>query len=192
MTFDPLGSGFVIFRRAAKPHVASASITNFNSTKTLMTLSNNWEVFFDSARGGPGKVVFDHLVDWTTRPESGIKFYSGKAVYETTFDATEDLMNQPAAISLGHVCNIASVKLNGHDLGVAWCTPWRVQVPANLFRRHGNRLEITVANLWINRLIGDSSLPESRRITWTTYNPYHPDSPLQPSGLIGPVTVTTR
>lgn len=192
ITFDPLGSGFVIFRHSAMPHVASVAHVNFNPIKTLMTLSNSWEVSFDPARGGPGKVVFDHALDWTTRPEPGIRFYSGKAVYQTTFDAAEDLINLPCAISLGEVCNIASVKLNSHDLGVAWCMPWRVQVPANLLRRHGNTLEITVANLWINRLIGDSSLPESQRITWTTFNPYHPDSPLQPSGLIGPVIVTTR
>ncbi|HEY1685229.1 MAG TPA: glycosyl hydrolase [Tepidisphaeraceae bacterium] len=192
ITFDPLGSGFVIFRRPIAPRTASASPANFDSVQTLMTLSNQWEVSFDPARGGPGKVAFDHLVDWTTRPEPGIKFYSGKATYKTKFDVPGDVTNRPRAISLGQVCNIASVKLNGHDLGVAWCTPWRVQVPADVLRSHGNTLEITVANLWINRLIGDSSRPEAQRISWTTYNPYHVDSPLQPSGLLGPVTLTSR
>jgi hypothetical protein len=187
--FDSVGSGFVLFRHPpVSPPVAGK---NFTETRTVQTLDAAWEVTFDPARGGPGKVAFDKLVDWTTRPEPGIKYYSGKAVYQTRFDAAAESAGKPCAISLGTVFDIASVKLNGHDLGIAWCAPWHVEVPAGLLKRRGNELEITVANLWINRLIGDAALPESKRITWTTYNPYHADSPLQRSGLIGPVELTT-
>jgi hypothetical protein len=148
-----------------------------------------WEVSFDPKWGGPEKVAFAQLDDWSKRPEPGIKFYSGKAVYKTTFDCAADFTKSRCYLALGTVKNMAAIKLNGRDLGVAWCDPWRVEIPNGVLLEHGNKLEVTVANLWINRLIGDSQLPQDKRLTWTTYNPFHPDSPLQESGLLGPVTV---
>ena len=53
----------------------------------------------------------------------------------------------------------------------------------------GNFLEIVVANLWINRLIGDSNLPEEQRFTWITGNPFIPATRSLESGLLGPVTL---
>jgi hypothetical protein len=111
------------------------------------------------------------------------------------------------------VKNIARVRLNGRELGVVWCAPWRVDI-SDVVKASGNRLEIAVANLWANRLIGDERLPpdgeygeggnlarwpewllqgEPRpsqgRITFTTWKNYTKDSPLLPSGLLGPVTI---
>jgi hypothetical protein len=55
-----------------------------------------------------------------------------------------------------------------------------------------NELEIEVANLWPNRLIGDAGKPESERFTWTIQgHPYNAKSQLLPSGLLGPVQLTT-
>jgi len=86
------------------------------------------------------------------------------------------------------VKNLARVRLNGQDCGVAWCPPWRVELTGTI-TNGTNALEIEVANLWPNRLIRDQSLPKSERLTWTTHNPYTKDSPLLPSGLLGPVTL---
>lgn len=158
----------------------------------MATLTAPWEVSFDPKWGGPEKVVFGTLEDWSKRPEPGIKYYSGKAVYRTTFDAPIDTVKDRRFLSLGTVKNMASVKLNGTDLGVVWCDPWRVEIPAALLREKDNQLEITVANLWINRLIGDSALPKKERLTWSTLEPFKPDSPLQESGLMGPVSIMTE
>jgi hypothetical protein len=128
--------------------------------------------------------MFTRLEDWTTRPEPGIRHYSGRATYRTTFHG-----NAGRYLSLGKLAAMAQVTLNGRDLGVVWCAPWRVEIPTGLLRERRNELEITVANLWINRLIADAGLPAEQRLTWTTRNPYRADSPLQPSGLLGPVTL---
>lgn len=135
------------------------------------------------------KAVFPSLEDWSKNLEPGIKYYSGKAVYRMTFDCAIDPTRGRYSISLGLVHNIASVKLNGHDLGVGWCDPWRVTLPDGVLLQHSNRLEIVVANLWINRLIGDSALPPEKRLTWLPDNPFDHTTPLQKSGLLGPVTL---
>lgn len=59
----------------------------------------------------------------------------------------------------------------------------------NYLRKGNNTLRVEVANNWLNRLIGDLQLPKEQRTTWTTINPWQADSPLQSSGLLGPVQI---
>ena len=80
--------------------------------------------------------------------------------------------------------DIARVKLNGRDLGVVWCHPWRVDITAAL-RIGANQLEIEVTNLWPNRLTGDSKLPAEQRRTQTNVGV----NAVLPSGLLGPVVL---
>jgi hypothetical protein len=54
-----------------------------------------------------------------------------------------------------------------------------------------NTLEIRVANLWPNRMIGDAALPVAERFTWSSYEPFTKDMPLLKSGLLGPVRLIT-
>jgi hypothetical protein len=70
------------------------------------------------------------------------------------------------------VKNVARVRLNGRDLGVAWTAPWRVEIPLGALKSGGNELEIAVANLWPNRLIGDAKLPQDERRTVTNVRTY--------------------
>ena len=46
--------------------------------------------------------------------------------------------------------------------------------------------EVRVANLWVNRLIGDAQ-PGARKVAFVVAPTYKADAPLRPSGLIGPV-----
>ena len=181
---------FVVFRTPAAARARHRSgQTNFVKSKPVAQIDGPWDVAFDPALGGPKSVRFETLVDWTTRPEPGIKYYSGIATYRTTFDLPDGLRGTATPkllLDLGQVQNLAQVRLNGHDLGVVWCSPWQVDISAAV-QLERNCLEIEVANLWPNRLIGDQRLPADQRVTWTTWNPYKADSPLLPSGLIGPV-----
>lgn len=49
-----------------------------------------------------------------------------------------------------------------------------------------NRVEIKVTNLWVNRLLGDKQQGVTNTFTSTSMPYYQADSPLVPSGLLGP------
>jgi len=88
------------------------------------------------------------------------------------------------------VKNLAEVVLNGKSLGIVWKTPFRVDLTGAL-KQGENKLEIRVTNLWVNRLIGDQQPGVKEKITYTTMPFYKADSPLKPSGLLGPVKVVS-
>jgi len=220
LRFEPHQSFFLVFRKPAGTAASQAS-PNFSALAEVSVLSGPWEISFDPKWGGPKKIILENLDDWSRRPETGIKYYSGRAVYRKTFDLPESaaaLRKEPSNrarvwLDLGTVKNIACVRLNGRELGVIWCDPWRVDVISAL-KPKGNVLEIQVANLWPNRLIGDEQepadaeygrdgnlvrwpewltkrepRPSPSRLTFATWKHFTKDSPLLPSGLLGPVSI---
>ncbi len=195
MKFASRQSFFIVFRRPTDATGSTSPLArNFPNLSKAGELDGTWTVAFDPKWGGPESITIDRLVDWTQRPEPGIKFYSGKAVYTKTFDLPE-ASRVPSALQiyldLGKVRNVAEVRLNGKDLGVVWTAPWRVDITAAV-KPTDNRLDITIVNLWPNRLIGDASLPPDKRLTVTNVQKFKPNSPLMESGLLGPVTIQVQ
>ncbi|HPM80910.1 MAG TPA: glycosyl hydrolase [Candidatus Anammoximicrobium sp.] len=185
LEFAPNGSLFVVFRKPTD--AAPANGRNFPEFKTLQELAGPWTVHFDLKWGGPTSIEFPALISWSAHAEDGVKFYSGTAMYRKTFP----LQAKPQSgmvLDLGKVQVMAQVRLNGKDLGVVWTPPYRVDI-SDAAKVGENTLEISVANLWPNRLIGDQSLPPEKRLTSTTWNPFPKDAPLLESGLLGPVTL---
>jgi hypothetical protein len=208
LQFESFQSFFISFKKGSK--VPTEETGNFPAKKEIASLNGAWDVSFDPAWGGPKNIRFDTLADWTTRQEEGIKYYSGTATYRKNFDfanAGSARKNARLYLDLGDVKNMARVWVNGHDLGVVWTAPARVDI-TEVVKDKSNTLEIEVVNLWPNRLIGDENLPDdgvkhgewpdwlvnrkartSGRYTFTTYKHYTKDSPLLESGLLGPVTI---
>ena len=183
-------SYFLVFRQAGVTESSALGPRqNFEALKMIRELTGPWEVSFDPHWGGPrGPIRFDVLTDWTSRQEEGIKYYSGNAGYRKAFDLPANDRPRRIYLALGKVKDVAEVHLNGRNLGVVWCEPWRIEI-TDAVRTGQNELEIVVVNEWVNRLIGDASQPPERRFTWTTWNPYKANSPLLESGLLGPVTL---
>ena len=191
LEFDPRESVFVIFRKSVAPNAAGLASSNYPAIKPQTEISGPWEVAFDPKWGGPARVIFDTLTDWSKRPEENIQHYSGTAVYRKKFDfATLPAAGTKILLNLGEVHEEASVRVNGVDLGVVWTKPARVDI-SRAVRAGRNDLEVTVVNLWPNRLIGDESLPPEKRLTETNMHKFSAATPLYPSGLVGPVTLET-
>jgi len=191
LSFAPRESCFVVFRKPATA-TKGADKTNIPTLREIKELTGPWTVNFDPQWGGPESVVFDELQDWTTRPEPGIKHYSGKATYTKTFDLSKTLnlpKGQPSLfLELNRVRNIARVRLNGKDLGVVWTAPWRVDI-TDAVKPADNKLEIDVINLWPNRLISNDGLSEGQHMPWVNLKRRTYRLQMQPSGLLGPVRV---
>jgi hypothetical protein len=210
LRLDPSGSVFVIFSEPTK--VTKGTGKNWVDAVSVQEIVGPWAVAFDPKWGGPSKVTFDKLDDWSKRSEEGIKYYSGTASYQMKFNYQPNATSTKIWLDLGKVAVMAEVKLNGKDLGILWKPPYRVDV-TEAIRSGENQLEVKVVNLLINRQIGDEQLPEDSprnpggtlkgwpqwvqegkpsptgRFTFGSHRLWKKDDPLVESGLLGPVTI---
>ena len=187
LQFAPWESYFIIFPKPDAAASVNQVKTNFVPLDILATIGGAWDVSFDPKMGGPAQTRFDQLDDWSQRPEPGIKYYSGIATYRHTFDVPAS-SPMPRYLDLGKVQVMARVHVNGQDCGVAWTAPWHVDI-SKAVKPGENQLEIEVANLWPNRMIGDLVEKRTPPFAKTTYHPFKATDPLLPSGLLGPVTL---
>jgi hypothetical protein len=214
LQFEPAEAYFIVFHAPsesaapAAPHAA-----NFPTLEQVGEVAGPWTVSFDADMGGPAAPVrLERLENWTQRPEEEIRYYSGTATYTTTLNVSRDDIGHDLYLDLGRVEVMAAATLNGNELGVAWKSPFRFDI-SEAVRAGENELEVSVVNLWPNRMIGDDHLPpdSARRAngtldTWpdwlvaggpsptgrhsfATWRHWTKTDELLPSGLLGPVRV---
>lgn len=182
----------------------------------IRDLSGEWTVKFPENSGIAGIRTIPRLHSLSESPETEIRYFSGTAEYKKSFPlSAEELKFRPEGrwiLDLGEVCDGASVRLNGRDLGILWKPPFRCDVTDFLVAGE-NQLTVDVTNRWINRLIGDEQLPPDAeyrtrvefmllkfpdwflsgkqsptgRRAFAIYRHWKKNDPLQKSGLPGPV-----
>jgi hypothetical protein len=187
LNLDPNGSVFVVFRKPGSPQgrkVPQATAT------PLATIEGPWTLAFQPNRGAPASITLDELSPWNENPDPGVKYFSGTGTYTKTIQVPAEWFANGARIllDLGSVKNIAEVEVNGESAGVLWTPPFQADITPAL-KPGSNTLEIKVTNLWPNRIVGDLQPDATKKYTWTNLNVLHADSPLLPSGLLGPVRV---
>ena len=177
-------------------------------------IAGPWEVRFAPGGGAPDRIALEKLISWSEHGNLGVKYFSGSATYQAKFTVPASWLSRHRRLNLdlGRVEVMAEVKINGKPLGTLWKSPYRVEM-GDAAKAGENTLEVTVTNLWVNRLIGDEQLPEDSsrnadgtlkawpewlqagkpspagRYTFTTWRLWKKDSPLLESGLLGPVTL---
>jgi hypothetical protein len=157
------------------------------SKAELATVAGPWNVAFQEKRGAPESAVFDELKSFTESEDPGIKYFSGVATYTNKFNVPDTA--GCITLDLGSVKNIAEVTVNGVNCGRAWKEPFIVDITSAV-KPGENQLEVKVADLWVNRIIGDLQPSTKAKVAWVDFQGwYKPDSPLLPAGLLGPVKV---
>jgi len=190
LKLEPFESVFVVFRKPAGAASAKGVTTNYPEATQSQEIKTPWTVSFDPAQRGPEEaVIFETLTDWTASNDERVKYYSGTALYANSFVIENLPDHEKVVIDLGKFTAMAKVTVNGEYAGGLWTPPYQLDI-SDLVREGKNELKIEVVNTWVNRIIGDSHLPVEERETWLPVNPYDAESPLQPSGLLGPVTVS--
>jgi hypothetical protein len=177
------GGKYVAIDTAGRKH--EAVITD----PAILPFEKPWKLAFTPGWGAPAEVNMSKLASWTESGDEGVRHFSGTATYTTDFAIPQQLPVQAhVMLDLGEVRETARVTVNGKEIGVLWKQPFQIDV-TSAAKSGTNALKVQVTNLWPNRIIGDQSLPESKRFTHTNINKFKADSPLIPSGLLGPVTV---
>lgn len=177
-------SGFVVFSQPTSVASASHSVAEPRVLAALET--QPWQVTFQPGRGAPeGPITLDRLQPLNGMADPGLRYFSGISTWTTTLDIAPAALGHPLWLDLGQVGDVAEVWINGAYAGTTWFAPDRVDITRHV-RVGSNRVEVRVANLWVNRLIGDVQ-PGATRVTFTAAPTFRPDAPLRPAGLMGPV-----
>lgn len=150
---------FVVFRDPAGSPAKKPAPWSKQEVK-LADLSSGWKVAFSNGESAS----MSQLCSWTKLNE--VKYHSGTATYQKTFSLTKQQLAKAGemVVDLGQVDVIAEVRVNGKNCGIAWKAPYRVKV-SDALKSGENLIEVTVANLWVNRLIGDQRFKDDH--VWT-------------------------
>jgi hypothetical protein len=186
LSLEPWGTVFVVFRKPARsPRRAPSNIVETQ----VATIDGPWSLSFQPGRGAPASVTMNTLSDWSKSTDPGIRYFSGIGTYTKMFDvpASWNRSKSQFSIDLGDVENLATVTINGKAMGQVWHAPFRVEV-TDAIHPGQNEITISVVNLWVNRLIGDEQTGATK-YTFAGWHQYKANSPLLPSGLLGPVSV---
>ena len=182
MNLVPDDAVFVVFSgKADQTHVVPVA-----KKKNELALEGTWTINFQENRGAPNSAEITTLGSYTESPEPGIKYFSGIAIYTKAFEVQPE---EKMILDLGNVADLAEVYVNGKYCGAAWKEPYKVDI-TEAVKAGVNTLEVKVANVWVNRLIGDEQ-PGATRIGWTDAKGFNGTESLIPAGLLGPVTIVS-
>ena len=187
MLLQPGESGFIVTSDRMPEGLATRE---YRPDESVSRIEGPWSIFFDPDLGGCGTIVSDTLFDWSEHGDPRIRFYSGTAVYESSFTAAAT-EGRRLLLRFPHLESMAEVAINGRTAGTVWCSPWELDI-SDFVREGGNSLTIRVTNSLANRIIGDYGKPAEQRITWATTPIFGPDEPLRESGIIGEIQLITQ
>jgi hypothetical protein len=185
LTFTPWDAYFIVFEEETKTE--QLTLPSWKSIAT-QPIEGTWKVRFQENRVGPkGSVDFSNLISFTKRAEPEIKYFSGIASYQNSFEIKQINKDEKIQLDLGEVKNLAEVYVNGKIVSTLWKKPFMTDI-TKFLKQGTNNIEIKVVNSWVNRLVGDAQ-PGAKKMTFIALPLLNEKSPLEESGLLGPVNI---
>ena len=129
-----------------------------------LTIKTNWTI--TPVSGGPelpSPVRTDSLKSWISFGNDW-QIFGGKAVYSAEIKLDKGYLDGPVRLDLGDIHETAKVTINGRDLGLLWCIPYKIIIPPGTLKKE-NRIEIEVTNLSFNRILD----LDKRGVAWKNY-----------------------
>ena len=173
------------------------------TTGDATTIEGTWQLKFLS--GGPSlpeEATINQLKSWTDLAANGVKEFSGTARYSINFKKPSG--NADAwLLNLGDVRESATILLNGKKIVTLIGPSYVVTIPPDQLKPD-NELQVIVTNGMANRIID----LDKRGVQWKKFYNINMSARLaenrgadglftaakwqpKPSGLIGPVTITS-
>jgi hypothetical protein len=184
----PYQSLFIVFKRPLSRSSADHKFSDNNvlGKQTDLT-TGEWSIRFE--RDAAFQITRNELFDWSKEEDKMIRYYSGTALYSTVFQVDMKPEAKRFYLDLGNLPDLASVYVNDVHCGTVWTYPNKVEITKAL-QNGPNKLNIRVVNGWTNRIKGvhDGEIKDEN--IWTNATYWIADQPLQPSGLLGPLTLT--
>lgn len=178
ITLPANGSVFVVFPKQPRTNVIALETTNVEEIPVKV---GEWEVHFPAINQ---TVKCDTLFDWSKSTNDKIKFYAGTVQYCTSFNL-KMVPQGRVYLQLGDIANVATVIVNGKSCGVAWTSPYEVDV-TDALQKGTNTLQVDVTNTWANALRGADQGKAPFDGIWTNAKYRLPDDELIPAGWFGP------
>jgi hypothetical protein len=203
LEFEPWESAFFVFTTGA---AARVPLKVKASQHTPISVAGEWKMKLEGFGFDTFETNASTLASWTDSPRT--KHFSGTGRYETEFvlpaipAVTE---GERMLLDLGSVGDIAEVELNGQSLGVAWMSPYKLDI-SHAVHPGKNKLVVLVTNQLVNYVSGLKEAPDVPVELQGRLGKANPEiykqsniakrdmseTDLPPSGLIGPVQIVWK
>ncbi len=177
LDLGPAASALLVFDNTKK---GKAWLPDPSITGKPLALVAGWQLEFLHTDGSNKKAILPALKDCRDIPE--FVYFSGTIIYSASFTVSDSSVL--TSIDLGKVYGIASLSINGKELGVQWFGR-RMYPVKDLLQNGINSIEIKVVTTMGNYMKSLVNNPVAQY--WT--NTGRKNQPLQSMGLLGPVTL---
>jgi len=202
LEFEPWESAFYVFTPGFTP---AAPVKTVATLPAPLPIVGDWKMKLEGYGFDSFETNLTRLTSWTDAPRT--RHFSGTGRYELEFELPADRLvaGTRMLLDLGEVGDIADVELNGQKLGVAWMSPYRLDI-TRAAHAGKNKLVVLVTDQLVNYVSGLKAAPDvplelQPRLGKANPAIYSHSSKakndmsqinLPPSGLLGPVQIVWR